>query len=212
MSKKRGLSLEDKRSTILSIYHDSKEPMNLKEIEAKASKAGVVQQTIKDVNQSLVDDDLVHNDKIGAAVFFWSFPAEAFVKKQSEKENLLSQIASTKECIVEFNDKIKRAKISRSDPERAPKIKKYYEFQDEDKKLSKILEDNRKNDPVEIKNVLDLAAIVKKSANRWTDNIWSLKDYMKKKKGVSGNDADKMLGIEGDFDYVEHLPEKMKMK
>lgn len=211
MSKKRGLSLEDKRNAILSIYHDSKEPMNLKEIEAKASKAGVVQQTIKDVNQSLVDDDLVHNDKIGSAVFFWSFPAEAFVKKQNEKETLLSQIANAKESIAEFNDKIKRAKISRSDPDRAPKIKKYYDFQDEDKKLSKTLEENRKNDPVEIKNVLDLAENVRLSANRWTDNVWCLKSFMKK-KGVSGNEADKMLGIDGDFDYLEKLPEKMKMK
>ena len=66
MSKKRGLSLEDKRNVILSIYHEAKEPMNLKEIEVKGTKAGVVQQTIKDVNQSLVDDDLVHSDKIGA--------------------------------------------------------------------------------------------------------------------------------------------------
>ncbi len=70
MSKKRGLSLDDKRNVILSIYHEAKEPMNLKEIEAKASKAGVVQQTIKDVNQSLVDDDLVNSDKIGSGIFF----------------------------------------------------------------------------------------------------------------------------------------------
>ena len=167
MSKKRGLSLDDKRSTILSLYHESKEPMNLKEIEAKGSKAGVVQQTIKDVNQSLVDDDLVHSDKIGAAIFFWSFPAEAFVKKQSERESLLSKIAASKESIVEVNDKIKRAKTSRSDRDREPKIAKYHELQEEEKKLNKILEDNRKNDPVEVKNVLNAAEKVKVGANRW---------------------------------------------
>lgn len=167
MSKKRGLSLDDKRSTILSLYHDSKEPMNLKEIEAKGSKAGVVQQTIKDVNQSLVDDDLVHSDKIGAAIFFWSFPAEAFVKKQSERESLLSKIAASKESIIEVNDKIKRAKTSRSDRDREPKIVKYHELQEEDKKLNKILEENRKNDPVEVKNVLNAAEKVKAGANRW---------------------------------------------
>jgi hypothetical protein len=167
MSKKRGLSLDDKRSTILSLYHDSKEPMNLKEIEAKGTKAGVVQQTIKDVNQSLVDDDLVHSDKIGAAIFFWSFPAEAFVKKQSERESLLSKIAASKESIIEVNDKIKRAKTSRSDRDREPKIVKYHELQEEDKKLNKILEENRKNDPVEVKNVLNAAEKVKLGANRW---------------------------------------------
>lgn len=86
MSKKRGLSVEDKRKIILSIYHDNKVPFNLKEIESVASRMGVVQQTIKDINQSLVDDSLVLTDKIGAANFFWSFPSKAWEdKKNSER-------------------------------------------------------------------------------------------------------------------------------
>lgn len=30
--------------------------------------------------QALVDDDLVHQDKIGTSNFFWAFPSEAAVK------------------------------------------------------------------------------------------------------------------------------------
>lgn len=212
MSKKRGLSLEDKRNTLLSLYHEAKEPMNLKEIEAKGSKAGVVQQTIKDVNQSLVDDDLVHSDKIGAAIFFWSFPAEAFVKKQVEKETILSKIAGAKETILEFNEKIKKAKHSRSDPGRGPKLQRYYELTEENKRLDKLLEENKKNDPVEIKSVLDKAAKVKDCANRWTDNIYTLKSYVTKKSGQNGKDVDKMLGIDDNFDYLEKMPDKLKTK
>lgn len=36
--KKRGMSAEDKRRVILDVYHDVKEPFNLKEIENTASK------------------------------------------------------------------------------------------------------------------------------------------------------------------------------
>ena len=36
--KKRGLSVDDKKRVILSIYHDRKEPFNLKEIESIATK------------------------------------------------------------------------------------------------------------------------------------------------------------------------------
>jgi len=39
MSKKKGLSAEEKRKVILSIYHDKKEPFNLKEMENLASRA-----------------------------------------------------------------------------------------------------------------------------------------------------------------------------
>jgi len=44
MSKRKGMSLEEKRKTILAIYHESKDVMNLKEIESLASKRGVVLQ------------------------------------------------------------------------------------------------------------------------------------------------------------------------
>lgn len=50
MSKKKGLSVEEKRKVILGIYHVQKEPFNLKEMEAIGSRMGVVQQTIKDVS------------------------------------------------------------------------------------------------------------------------------------------------------------------
>lgn len=41
MSKRKGVSLEEKRARILRIYHESKDVFNLKEVEKLASKAGV---------------------------------------------------------------------------------------------------------------------------------------------------------------------------
>lgn len=49
MSKKKGLSAEEKKTVILSIYHGEKVPFNLKEIEGLASKRRVVLQTVKGV-------------------------------------------------------------------------------------------------------------------------------------------------------------------
>lgn len=40
----------------------------LKELEKLGPKKGVISQTVKDVVQSLVDDDLVSKDKIGTSV------------------------------------------------------------------------------------------------------------------------------------------------
>lgn len=80
MSKrKKGLSLDEKRKVILCIYHESLTPFNLKEIEQLASKRGVVQQSVKEVNQSLVDDGFVCCDKIGSSNFFWSFPLKVII-------------------------------------------------------------------------------------------------------------------------------------
>ena len=75
---KKGLSLEEKRKRILDIYYEKKEVFNLKEIEKIGAKRGVVFQAIKDVNQSLVDDNLVQFDKIGSGAFFWALPSEGY--------------------------------------------------------------------------------------------------------------------------------------
>ena len=73
--KKKGLSLEDKRQKLLEVYYSKREVLNLKEIEKFGAKKGVVLQTIKDVNQSLIDDNLVCTDKIGIGAFFWALPS-----------------------------------------------------------------------------------------------------------------------------------------
>ena len=90
--KKRGMSLEDKRATILDIFHESKDVFQLKDIEKQASKRGVVLQSVKDVLQSLVDDDLVHQEKIGISNYFWSFPSEAAVKLDNEINKLKANL------------------------------------------------------------------------------------------------------------------------
>ena len=48
---------------------------NLKELEKLGSKSGIVLNMIKEVLDSLVDDDLVTSDKIGSANFYWSLPS-----------------------------------------------------------------------------------------------------------------------------------------
>ena len=62
---KKGLSWEEKRKRMLEIYYSTKQVYNLKELEKIAPKKGIIVQAVKDVNQSLVDDNLVEQDKIG---------------------------------------------------------------------------------------------------------------------------------------------------
>lgn len=55
----------------------------LKELEKSGPKKGVISQSVKDVVQSLVDDDLVFKDKIGTSVsktgFTFAYFASTFV-------------------------------------------------------------------------------------------------------------------------------------
>ena len=62
--------------------------MDLKKelVSEEQSYMFIVLQSIKDVNQSLWDDNLVETDKIGAGSFFWSLPSKGF--------NLVSKICN----------------------------------------------------------------------------------------------------------------------
>lgn len=76
----------------------------LQDIERLASRRGVVLQSVKDVLQSLVDDDLVHQEKIGISNFFWSFPGEAAVKLETEIAALKQKLEERKAYEVRLKD------------------------------------------------------------------------------------------------------------
>lgn len=75
MSKRKGVSFEEKRIRLLQLFYEKKEFFTLKELEKIAAKEkGIVAQAVKDVLQTLVDDGLVRSEKIGTSVYFWIFP------------------------------------------------------------------------------------------------------------------------------------------
>ncbi|WJX86741.1 Meiotic nuclear division protein 1 [Trifolium repens] len=57
-------------------------------------KKGVITQSVKDVVQSLVDDDLVSKDKIGTSVYFWSLPSCAGNQHRNVHQKLDSELQS----------------------------------------------------------------------------------------------------------------------
>jgi hypothetical protein len=46
MSKRKGVSFEEKRNRIMKIFYDKKEVFNIKEIEKLGAKAGVTLQSV----------------------------------------------------------------------------------------------------------------------------------------------------------------------
>ncbi|KHJ81211.1 Mnd1 family protein, partial [Oesophagostomum dentatum] len=77
-TKRKGLSLEEKRAKILELFYESQEFFQMKELEKIApKKKGVISQSVKEVVQSLVDDGLVECEKIGTFVCYWAFPSKA---------------------------------------------------------------------------------------------------------------------------------------
>ena len=104
--KRKGMSLEDKRAKLLEMYYERKEVLNLKEVEKYGAKKGIVLQSVKDVNQSLIDDNLVETDKIGIGTFFWALPSKGFQVRKNLIEDYDKKLENTKKEIEETAAKV----------------------------------------------------------------------------------------------------------
>ena len=112
-SKKRGLSLEEKRKGMMEIFYEKKDFFQLKELEKIAPKEkGIVQGTVKDVIQSLVDDGMVDTDKIGTSIYFWAFPSKASNVKKQKLEHLENSSQQLKKLRVNVEAKLSEKRVS----------------------------------------------------------------------------------------------------
>ena len=127
MSKKRGLSAEEKRERMLELFYEKKDFFLLKELEKIAFKEkGIVSQSVKDVLQSLVDDDLITSEKIGTSVYFWAFPSNALVNKKKQIRDISNKLATTSSKLENIKGSIDNAYKGRKEsPARSEMLQRY---------------------------------------------------------------------------------------
>lgn len=205
MAGTKRMSAEEKRKVILAIYHSTKAVYTEKEILALATKAGVSSGTAADVNTSLVDDDLVDKEKIGGSNFFWSFPGKKDRMLQLEHEKTLVEIEVSKTKIAEAEAKLADAKRGREDEdgERPKTLARLGELKKMKETMEVELGKLKENDPQALANLEKELKLVTEAANRWTDNVFSCKSYLTKKRGITNKEAWKLLGVSSEFDYPE---------
>ena len=143
--------------------------------------------SIADINQALVDDNLVEKEKIGGSNYFWSFPAKKDRMNQLAHEETLQKIESFKTNIKEAEARLADAKRGREEDESGERSKKMARRAELTKSLAQAqveLDKLKQNDPRELANLEKEYNLVKNGAHRWTDNIFSCKDYLVKKRGM----------------------------
>ena len=174
-----------------------------KEIFALVAKAGVNANSIPEIHQSLLDDNLVEKEKIGGSNYFWSFPAKQDRLAQIQLEQTLADIQQLKTKVEEAKAKLADAKRGREEDEegtRAKKLARLSELQKRKQSMESELESLQDNDPARLADLEKELQLVTAAANRWTDNIFECKSYLIKKRGMDKKDALKILGIPDSFD------------
>eukprot|EP00501_MAST-03F_sp_TOSAG23-6_P001516 GSMAST32.ASY1.ANO1.1578.1 assembled CDS len=201
---RKGLSFDEKKARLLRIIREENTVFNLKELEKKGSKAGIVTQTIKEVLQSLVDDNNVNQDKVGSQNIFWSFPSAVTVTKTSKISNFKTSIASVQSDIETLTAKVETLRLQRGDTnERKESLQEWAKLKSKKISLEKDLQILQLNDPSVLLELKQQSIIAKESVNRWTDNCWAIKSFIIKKFNRTSKEIDKYIGMDADFDYVD---------
>ncbi|XP_041641418.1 meiotic nuclear division protein 1 homolog isoform X1 [Cheilinus undulatus] len=173
MSKKKGLSLEEKRTRMMEIFFESKDVFQLKDIEKIAPKQkGIAPMTVKDVLQSLVDDNMVDCERVGTSNYYWAFPSKALHARKHKLEELNKQVSEAKQRKASLQKAVEKAKLGREDTnERSSLMKELTALREDKTQLQAELEKYRECDPEVVEEMRKSNVIAKEAVSRWTENL-----------------------------------------
>ncbi|KAI9525452.1 Meiotic nuclear division protein 1 [Dissostichus eleginoides] len=205
MSKKKGLSLDEKRSRMMEIFFETKDVFQLKDIEKIAPKQkGITPMSVKDVLQSLVDDNMVDSERVGTSNYYWAFPSKALHARKNKLEDLENQSSEAKQRKASVQKAVEKAKVGRQDTkERGSLLKELQALREERTQLQAELEKYRECDPEVVEEMRKSNGVAKDAVSRWTDNVFAIKSWTKKKFNFDDSRMNKAFGIPEDFDYME---------
>jgi len=180
--KRKPLSAEEKQATLLRLFHETCEPLNKAELEKRGAAAGVVEKTVMENVAILVDDKRVATDKIGAGVFFWSFPSSEFIALRGRVAELEASLAAEVAAHAAAGARLAELEADAAGAaERAEKLAELDALRARAKAADAAVKAAADSDPDVARAALAKAKAAKAGADRWTDALFAIKSYLVKK-------------------------------
>ncbi|XP_055452569.1 meiotic nuclear division protein 1 homolog isoform X3 [Psammomys obesus] len=155
LSKKKGLSAEEKRTRMMELFFETKDVFQLRDLEKLAPREkGITAMSVKEVLQSLVDDGMVDCERIGTSNYYWAFPSKALHARKRKLEVLNSQLLEGNQKHANLQKSIEKARIGRQESEeRAMLAKELSSFRDQREQLKAEVEKYRECDPQVVEEI-----------------------------------------------------------
>ncbi|PLW06218.1 hypothetical protein PCANC_26266 [Puccinia coronata f. sp. avenae] len=176
---KRGLSAEEKQKRTLEFFHENDSFFTLKDLTKLIPKAkGVVAQSVEETVKSLIDDGLVHVEKVGTVNLFWSFSSEAslatsraLTKLRTERDRLESENAELQKALQ------KSAADRLVNEERENNLREIKVLRQDISDMKSKLKMHSNNDPEILAEKMRLCQLYKNGAEVWTENLSMMMSY-----------------------------------
>lgn len=204
MSKKKTMSHDEKLTNVEELLYEKSEPFTLKELEKLAQKEkGVRSMVVKDVIQMLVNDGRIMGDKIGATNFYWLFPSQACELRKRKIGQLDTDIQGAVDKKKKLQQEMIDGKVGKEETdERKQNMKELKQLNEQIREIDEKLAVYRAKDPDLIKKKQKDTKISKDHANMWTDNIFEIRDTMKRDTGRTEDEINDFFGIKSDLDNI----------
>lgn len=199
--KKKGKSNDEKKSIIYDVMLQSETFFILKELESLGQKNGVRSILVKDLVQQLVDDNAIKSEKVGAQNIFWVLKTE----ESSILQNRYEKLKEKKEAIENMKRKEEEEydsimnNLKYSQDELQIKHEEAVALQEKLNGYLLELENLKKTDVKEIQKLEAQSDFAKESIDRWTNNIYIVKQWVENRTNYPSEIVDKLLGVKDIF-------------
>ncbi|KAF7682724.1 Meiotic nuclear division protein 1 like protein [Astathelohania contejeani] len=201
MSKR--LTQEDKRRMILEIFHKSNDFYQLKEIEKMGYKLkGIPINTIKDILQSLIDDDLVRCEKLGTSNYYWSFPSHSKILAKHAAEKMVTENESMQHELARLNELIESEAKERPEEGREILIERWNGYKKKIDEIKSQISEYKTCDPDLYDQIKKDISSLTANINKITDDIFILQTFAINKFSVAKSDFNLNFGISDEMDYI----------
>ena len=145
---------------------------------------------------------------VGTSVYFWSLKSTRANKARVQHEALTAEAAALTAQVAKLEEAAAAARASRpAGDDHAEAAAQFAAAKARHAALSEELTARAGSDPVVWAAVQSLPAMGIAAANRWTDNIFMLTDWMQRKKGVPKDQVADFLRVQtglklAELDYV----------
>jgi len=177
----------------------------LKELERLAPKMkGIVQQSVKDALQSLMDEGLVRSDKVGSSNFFWSFPSQRGVEAKTRLEKIERETSELQQRLSETKGEIADERKQRPlSDDRGFAEQRLAVMTCDVAALQKEITAHGASDPAVVEAKRRAVLLAHEAALRWTDNYSALLGYLRGlDPGLNTRDIQQMLQIQEDYEDI----------
>ena len=221
MSKKKGLSIEEKIVKVEEYFHQHQVPFTMKELMVVIPKAkGVIYQSVEECVELLVSENRVQCEKIGVSTFYWYFEVSSTDKAAAKCDSLKQKKATLSTQLLEKTRQCSQGWAylglsERFDPSTvltSLSLKQLDEYRAQLLEINELIHSRKQSiesladqDPHITERLAEIRNYAHGAVNRWTDNVFLLEEAVCKSISVSRCELRSAFGTPSNLQYLPQL-------